>query len=127
MPETFVRKYKLVGTGYAEMPMDGRRYRFRVERYRADDGSEWGRIVEKQEIPNVGPYLWIPSYCHEAAEAQYLEEEAAYEKEHPHPDDVSWWGEHRAQASKTMDAYNEARDARAEWIRRNPVTAKGRR
>src|SRR4051812_38583717 len=47
MTEVLMNKIQVISTGYAEMPMDGRRYRFRVERYRDDDGNEWGRIVDK--------------------------------------------------------------------------------
>lgn len=126
MTEVSVPKHTLISTGYAEMPADGRRYRFRVERYRSDDGSEWGRIVEKQEIPDVGPYLWIPSYgVQSPAEAQYLTEEWEYEQEHPNPLDQEWWASHRDEAGKRMTKYNELRDARAEHIKRHPVT-KGR-
>ena len=38
-----MKKLHLIGTGVAEMPQDGRRYRFLIERYRHDDGSEWER------------------------------------------------------------------------------------
>lgn len=126
MPETIVPKHTLVGVGYAEMCQDGRRYRFKVERYRHDDGSEWGRIVERQEIPDIGPQLWIPSYGVESpAEAQYLAEEWEYEKSHPHPLDQEFWSQHRDTAKKQFTRYNELRDERAAHIKRHPVT-KGR-
>ena len=123
MVETYIPKHKLVSTGYAEMPMDGRRYRFKVERYVDDEGNEWGRIVDKEEIPDTGLYLWIPSYgVTEAAEAEYLTEEWEYEKTHPDPVQAAWLAEHREMQAKRMALYNEARDARVEYIRRNPVT-----
>lgn len=125
MTTVLMNRHHLVGTGYAEMCHDGRRYRFKVERYVDDAGEEWGRIVEQQEIPDVGPQLWVPSYNIEAAEAQYLSEEFEHEKKNPHPLDVEWWGEQREGARRRMALYDELRDARAEHIRRNPVT-KGR-
>ena len=125
MPEVNMGKVHLVGTGYAEMPMDGRRYRFLVERYRHDDGSEWGRIVSMEEIPDVGPYLWVPSYgVTSPAEGQYLVEEHEYEQTHPHAETVEWWAEHRAQQGRRMQHYNELRDRRAEVVKRSPRTLK---
>ena len=120
-----MKKLHLIGTGVAEMPQDGRRYRFLIERYRHDDGSEWGQIVSMEEIPDVGPYLWIPSYNTEPAEAEYLFEEAQYERTHPNPTDQEWWAEHRAQQQKQRDLYDEARDQRATIIQQNPRTLGG--
>ncbi len=119
MAETVVPHYTLIGTGYAEMPMDGKRYRFHVERYRHDDGTEWGRIVGKEEIPDVGPYLWVPSYgVSEAAETQYMIEEWEYEKTHPDPDQKAWIEERRHAVQKRFDLYNELRDERARLARK---------
>lgn len=118
MPEIAVNKLKLVGTGYAEMPQDGRRYRFKVERYLHDDGTEYGKIVEMTEIPDVGPYLWVPSYGVEAAEAEYLSEEFEHEKANPHPKDIEWWGEHRQKARQLKESYDEAREERARHVTR---------
>ena len=118
-----VSKRHLIGTGYAEMPQNGRRYRFLVERYRDDDGSEWGRIASMEEIPDVGPYLWIPSWGVDSqAETDYLVEEYEYEKTHPDPLTSEWWAEHRANQRRMMARYDEARDERAAIIKRNPVT-----
>lgn len=123
MVETIVPHHTLVSTGYAEMPMDGRRYRFKVERYRHDDGTEWGRIVEKEEIPDVGMYLWIPSYgVTEPAEAQYLAEEWEHEKTHPDPDRHQWLAYHREQVRRERERYDEARDERARLIKKNHRT-----
>ena len=121
-----MNKTHLVGTGYAEMPQDGRRYRFLVERYRHDDGSEYGHIVSMEEIPDVGPYLWIPSYNIEASEADYLYEEAQYERTHPNAADQEWWAEHRANQQAKRSQYDEARDQRAKIIKQNHRTLTGR-
>ena len=118
-----VPKMQLISTGYAEMPMNGGRFRVQVERWRHDDGEEFGRVVSMEQIPDVGPYLWIPSWgATEAAETQYMVEEYEYEKAHPDPHETEWWGEHRAKQRAMMASYNEARDERAAIIRRNPVT-----
>ena len=122
MTTTIVPKVHLIGTGYAEMPQDGRRYRFHIERYRDDAGEEWGQIVSMEEIPDVGPYLWIPSWGADASETQYLVEEHEHEKTHPDPVMTEWWAEHRAAQKKKLAFYDEARDYRVEIIRRNPVT-----
>ena len=116
-------KMTLISTGYAEMPADGKRYRFLIERYHNDDGSDWGRIVSREEIPDVGPYLWIPSYgATSAAEADYLREEYEYEKDHPNPGQAEWEGERQEQQARVRANYDEARDARAAYVKRNPVT-----
>jgi len=126
MPEVLMNKVRCVGVGHYEMPADGRRYRFTVERWRHDDGTEFGRIISREEIPDIGPQLMIPSYgTGSADEAQYLRDEWEHEKTHPHPLDVEFWGQHRAEAMKRLEVYNELRDARAAHINRNPVT-KGR-
>ena len=127
MVEALVGKYKLIGVGYAEMPMNGGRMRFRVERYQHDDGSEWGRIVDSEMIPETGrPYLWIPSYGVESAsEADYLREEWEHEEKNPNAEHTEWLAEHRERAKRRMETYNELRDQRAALIKRNPVT-KGR-
>ena len=118
-----MKKLHLIGTGVAEMPQDGRRYRFLIERYRHDDGSEWGQIVSMEEIPDVGPYLWIPSYgVTEPAEGQYLYEEHQFEKTHPDPNDVEWWGEHREKQRQQRQTYDELRDQRAKEIKASPRT-----
>src|SRR3989304_4798254 len=103
------------------MPQNGRRYRFLVERYRDDDGSEWGRIVSTEQIPDVGPYLWIPSWgVTEQAETDYLVEEHEDEKTPPDPITTEWWAQHRSEQRKRFNLYNELRDRRAEIIRANP-------
>lgn len=122
MTTVMVPKMQLVGQGYAEMPHDGKRYRFHIERYRDDDGEEWGQITSMEEIPDTGPYLWIPSWGADAAETQYLVEEHEYEKMHPDPETAEWWANHRTEQKRKMALYNDARDMRAEIIRRNPVT-----
>ena len=122
MTTAIVQKQHLIGTGYAEMPHDGKRFRFHIERYRDDDGAEWGQILSMEEIPDVGPYLWIPSWGADASETQYLVEEHEYEKTHPDPFMAEWWSDHRTKQKQKMALYNEARDLRAEIIRRNPVS-----
>jgi hypothetical protein len=101
-----------VGTGYAEMPQDGRRYRFKIEKYRDDDGQEWGQITSMEEIPDVGPYIWIPSYGTEAAEADYMFGEWQEEQRAGSPE-TSYLEAHRDVQSKRMNTYNELRDERA--------------
>lgn len=123
MPVTTVlNKMKLVGTGYAEMPQDGRRFRFKVERYRTDDGQEFGRIASMEEVPDVGPYIWIPSYCIEAAEADYMFQEWEHEQAHPDPGERDWQAEHRYRQARRMNDYNELRDERAKRVRRHSET-----
>ena len=126
MTTVVVNKRTLIGTGYVDLPVGGRRFRYHVERYRDDDGEEWGKIVSVEQIPDVGPYLWIPSYAVSSPdETEYLLQEHEYEQAHPDPQTVEWWAEHRAEQKRRMTLYDEARDARAAHIRRNPVT-KGR-
>ena len=123
MTTVLMNKYHLVSTGYAEMPMNGGRFRVQVERYRDDEGGEWGRIVGMEQIPDVGPYLWIPSWgVTEQAETDYLVEEHEYEKTHPDPLMGEWWADHREKQRQMMTLYNEARDERAAIVKRNPVT-----
>lgn len=119
MTEINMQRMRLIGRGYAEMPQDGRRYRFLIERYRHDDGTEYGHIVSMEEIPDVGPYLWIPSMGIESEdELQYLRDEFAYDS--AKQDD--WWGEHRDRQKQMMERYNELRDARAARVKANPRT-----
>lgn len=119
MPDAFVPTMRLVGRGYAEMPQDGRRFRFLVERYRDDDGNEWGSIVDMQEVPDVGPYRWIPSLGVESEEElQYLRDEQDYDL----AKQADWWGEHRERQRQMMERYNELRDKRAAIVRANPRT-----
>ncbi len=125
MTEVIMNKLKLVGSGYAEMPQNGRRYRFHIERYRHDDGTEFGRVVSMEEIPDVGPYLYIPSYGVEADEAQHMFEEHQYEQAHPDPLEQEWLAEHRADQGRQRQRYDELRDRRAEVIRRNWRTLGG--
>ena len=121
-----MNKVHLIGMGVAEMPQDGRRYRFLIERYRHDDGSEWGQIVSMEEIPDVGPYLWIPSYgVTDSAEGQYLYEEHEFEKTHPDASEQEWWEEHRERQRQQRQTYDELRDQRAKEIRQSPRTSGG--
>ena len=121
--DAFVKKMHLVGSGYAEMPQDGRRYRYQINRWRDDSGQEWGEIVSREQIPEQGQYMWIPSYNIEPAEAEYLKEEYEYEREHPNPIDQERMAEHRAKMQRVRTRYDEARDARAAIIKRSPRTA----
>jgi len=107
----------LIGTGYAELPQNGRRYRFQIERYRDDEGSEFGRIVSMEEVPDVGPYMWIPSYGVEAAEAEYMFGEWQQEQKSPNLDDAVYLAEHRYKQAQRMNNYNELRDERAKRLR----------
>ena len=116
MPEVLMNKLKLIGTGYAEMPQDGRRFRFQVERYRSDDGHEFGRIVSMEEVPDVGPYVWIPSYGVEAQEAEYMFGEWQHDQANPNPLESEWMAEHRAEQDRRMNDYNELRDERAKRL-----------
>ena len=118
MPEILMNRMKLVGTGYAEMPQDGRRYRFTIERYRTDDGQDFGRIVSMEEVPDVGPYIWIPSYGIEASEAEYMFQEWEHERANPNPMEAEWLSEHRQEQARRMNDYNELRDERAKRVRR---------
>lgn len=121
MTEVLVNKMTLIGTGYAELHEGGRRWRFLVERYRHDDGTEFGQIVSKEEIPDVGPMLWIPSWGSSSPdEAQYLRDEYEHEKAHPDPGEAEWWSEHRANTALMRERYDEARDERAKRVGRNP-------
>lgn len=122
-----MNKIHLVGTSVAEMPRDGRRFRFHVERYRSDDGEEWGQITSMEEIPDVGTYLWIPSYGTENAdETEHLRLEYEYEKANPKPQEQEWNAQRVASRATKMDWYNDLRDARAELIRRSPRTLRAR-
>ena len=123
MTTVLMNKMHLVGSGYAEMPQDGKRYRYQINRWRDDSGQEWGEIVSREQVPDVGPYMWIPSYHIEPAEAQYLQEEYEYERAHPHPIDREQLAEHRAKMQGVRTLYDEARDARAAAIKRSPRTA----
>ncbi len=126
MTDVLMNKFHLVGRGYAEMPQDGRRYRFLIERYRHDDGTEWGQIVSMEEIPDVGPYLWVPSWGADSPEeADHLHEEQTYEQEHPHPLDEEWWAQHRDVQTKRKVLYDELRDKRAQTIKQNHRTMGG--
>lgn len=126
MTEINMQKLHFVGKGFAEMPQNGRRYRFEIARYRHDDGSEFGEVLSMTEVPDVGLYSWIPSWATRSEdEAEYLHQEQEYEKEHPHPEDVERMGEHRATQKKRMDAYNEMRDKRADLIKKNHRTLRG--
>ncbi len=121
-----MNKVHLVGSGYAEMPQDGRRFRFHIERYRHDDGSEWGVITSMEEIPDVGPYLWIPSYGAENAdEVDWLRDEYEYDQANPNPEEQEWNGRRQQDRTRKMKVYDELRDARAEIIRRSPRTLGG--
>ena len=101
------------------MPQDGRRYRFVIDKYRHDDGTEYGQIVSVDEIPDVGPYIWVPSWgATSPDEAEYLADEFEYERQHPHPQDVERWGEHREAQRRRRLLYDELRDKRAELIKR---------
>jgi hypothetical protein len=127
MTEIAVPKFHHVGTSIAEMPQDGHRYRFVIEKYRHDDGTEWGQIVSMEEIPDAGLYMWVPSWgARDAREAQYLADEFAYEREHPHPQDVEQLGQHREYMRRQRVLYDELRDKRAEIVKRHPVTLGGR-
>lgn len=122
-----MNKVHLVGSGYAEMPHDGRRFRFHIERYRHDDGSEWGVITSMEEIPDVGEYLWIPSHGVETAdEVQHLTDEYRYEEENPTDEKVDWDARRRQRKGEMLDNYDELRDARAKVIERNPRTLRRR-
>ena len=121
MPEVLMNKHKHVGTSYAEMPQDGRRFRFTIEKYRTDDGEEFGQVVSMEEIPDIGPYLWIPSWGTESAESTYLFEE--YQSEPPR--DAEYMAEHRAKQAKRMNDYNELRDERAKRIARKSKVLTG--
>lgn len=112
-----VKKLTLIGSGYLELPENGRRYRFLVERYRHDDGSEYGRIVSVEEIPNVGPHLIIPSWAaRDPEEAQALADEWEYEKTHPDPLEAEWWAEHRADAAKNNERYRDWIEERIQLV-----------
>lgn len=125
---TLMNKIRLVGTGYAEMPQDGRRFRFQIERYRHDDGSEWGQIVSMEEIPDVGRYLWIPSYGAENAdEVEHLVDEYEYDKANPTPEQQDWDGRRQETRTRKMEVYNDLRERRAKIIARSPRTLGGQR
>lgn len=120
MTEIAVPKLHHVGTSVAEMPQDGRRYRFVIEKYRHDDGSEYGEIVSMTEIPDIGPYMWVPSWgAGSPDEAQHLVAEFQHERQHPHRQDVEQWGEHRERVQKQRALYDELRDKRADLVKRN--------
>lgn len=124
MTEINMNKVKLVGKGYAEMPQDGRRYRFEIERYRHEDGSEWGSVVSMKQIPDAGPLLWIPSWgAQDPQESDHLYQEYEYEKDHPTGSERERWGEHRERVGVMRQSYDEARDHRAELVKRNHRTA----
>ena len=126
MNTVLMNKVRLVGTGVAEMPQDGRRYRFHIERYRHDDGSEWGVITSVEEIPDVGDYLWIPSYGVETGdELQHMRDEHAYEQANPPLAKQDWDAMRTAHKKQIMDGYDEMRDARAEAAKRMPRTLGG--
>lgn len=128
MTEVLMNKMHLIGVGYAEMPHDGRRYRFCIERYRNDDGSEWGRVVSTEEVPEKGPYIWIPSWGTRGHdEAEHLFQEAQHEQEHPHPLDAEYLAQHREKQSRKMQRYDELREKRADLVKKNPRTLGGRR
>ena len=81
MTEVLMNKVQHIGKGYAEMPQDGRRFRFEIDRYRHDDGTEWGVITSMTEMPDVGDYLWIPSHGVETEEEiQHLRDEYEYDQ-----------------------------------------------
>ena len=122
-----MNRVKLIGSGYAEMPQDGRRFRFLVERYRHEDGTEWGQIVSMEEIPEVGRYLFIPSYGAENAdEADWLRREYEYERANPTPEQQEWDGRRQESKARKMEVYTELRDERAKVIKRSPRTLGGR-
>lgn len=126
MPDVFVQRHHLIGTGVYEEMQDGRRYRFTVEKYRDDDGEEFGRIVSQVEVPNVGPILFIPPYAVEPGEADEMLASYEYELYNPNPLDVEHRQQHEETRSKMFAAYDEMRDARAEYITKHPATFKGR-
>ncbi len=122
-----MNKVRLVGSGVTEMPQDGRRFRFHVDRYRHDDGTEWGVITKMEEIPDTGEYLLIPSYGVETAdELQHMRDEYEYEKANPTAERQEWDGQHTERKQQLMESYDELRDHRAELIRRSPRTLRGR-
>lgn len=103
-----VKKMALIGSGYLELPQGGRRYKFLVERYRHDDGSEFGKIVSMEEIPDVGPCLIIPSFAaRDADEAEHMKAEYEYEQANPHPIDQAWWASHREQQATNPERYRD--------------------
>lgn len=123
-----MNKVKLIGKGYAEMPQDGRRYRFNIERYRHDDGSEWGVITSMEEIPDVGEYLWIPSTGVETEdELQHMRDEYYYEKQNPSDEEADWVARRYERKTQMLDTYDEYRDRRAEVIKRSPRTLGGQK
>lgn len=126
MTDVNMNKVHLIGSGYAEMPRDGRRFRFHIERYRHDDGSEWGVITSMDEIPDVGPYLWIPSYGAENAdEVDHLRQEYEYDTANPNPEQQEWNGRREQTKARKMEVYNELRDERARIIKGSPRTLGG--
>lgn len=124
MTDVFIKRHQLVGTGIYEQMKDGRRYRFTVEKYRDDSGADFARIVEQVEVPNVGPILMIPPYELEATEADEMLASYEYELHHPNPIDVEQRGIHEEQRRRMFAAYDDARDARAEYINKHPATFK---
>lgn len=128
MTDTHVKKMHLIGSGYAEMPKDGRRFRFRIERYRHDDGTEWGQITSMEEIPDVGPYLWVPSWGAENAdEVEHMLDELHYEEANPTAEKAAWDGGRAESRRLKFQMYDELRDERAKRIKRSPRTLQGAR
>lgn len=121
MTDAFVPKYQEIGHGYAEMPYNGRRYRFEVKQYVNDAGERYGEIMGMTEIPETGqPYVWIPSFGVEGRdEMEYLKAELQEEQRNPHPLDAEWWAEHRARTQQMRNLYDEARDERAKRAGKN--------
>ncbi len=122
-------KVKLVGSGYCEMPRDGRRFRFHVNRYRHDDGTEWGEILSMTEVPHTGqPYLYIPTFGAENGdEVDFLRQEFEYEQANPTAEQADWNGRRQQTRLRKMQGYNDYREQRADIIRRSPRTLKGGR
>lgn len=122
-----MNKLQMVGRGFAEMPMNGRRFRFEIERYKHDDGSEFGQVISMEEVPDVGEYLWIPSHGVETAdEVQHLRDEYEYEKANPTDEKVDWDARRRQRKANMLNNYDEFRDVRAKLIERNPRTLRRR-
>lgn len=128
MTEAYVNKIHLIGSGYYEMPKDGRRFRFHVERYRHDNGEEFGQITSMEEIPDVGPYLLIPSWGAENAdEVEHMYQELQYEEANPTPEKQDWDGGRAESRRMKFQMYDELRDERAKRIKRSPRTLQGAR
>jgi hypothetical protein len=112
-------KIHRIGCGYVEMPQDGRRFRFHVERFRDDEGHEWGTVLGMEEIPDVGEYLIIPSLGVEPSELEHMEAEYRYEKANPTDQDLAWQAHRSARKAHLKEWYRDMCDQRRTEARGN--------